>query len=371
MKSFFLILTVIITLLFIATLGLWKLNLIDRENKGLPLSPVSIDQIISPTVSTHNRTATIPTIDTIFSKDHSHINRFPQDKLRTIIATGDIIPARSVNVIVLRRNNAFWPYEKVKTGIDAFNGDIIFGNLETPLIQNCPPTNQGMIFCGSNKNIEGLNYIGMDIVSLANNHAGNYGEAGVIETIASLKKNNIDVTGINGPFYKEIRGMTFAFLGYNDISKDQPGVADAENERIKKEISEAKQKAQVVIVTFHWGEEYRSQPDNRQIELGHFTIDAGADLVIGNHPHWIQPIEIYKGKLITYAHGNFVFDQMWSEETKQGVIGKYTFYENQLVDAEYFPIYIQDYGQPSFLEGPAKDKILENMYTESKKRAGL
>ena len=87
--------------------------------------------------------------------------------------------------------------------------------------------------------------------------------------------------------------MTFAFLGYNDISKDQPGVADAEEERIKKEIAEAKQKAQVVVVTYHWGEKYRSQPDERQIELGHLTIDAGADIVIGNHPHWIQPIEVY------------------------------------------------------------------------------
>mgnify|MGYP001563074715 CR=1 FL=1 len=75
----------------------------------------------------------------------------------------------------------------------------------------------------------------------------------------------------------------------------------------------------------------------------------------------------YKGKLITYAHGNFVFDQMWSEETKYGVVGKYTFYDNKLIDVEYAPIYITDFGQPSFLEGDAKNKIIEMMHQESKK----
>ena len=100
--------------------------------------------------------------------------------------------------------------------------------------------------------------------------------------------------------------------------------------------------------------------------LGHFTIDSGADLVIGNHPHWIQPIEIYKGKLITYAHGNFVFDQEWSLKTKQGVVGKYTFYDNQLVDVEFLPIQIENYGQPFFLAGQAKKSILESMKIQSK-----
>jgi poly-gamma-glutamate synthesis protein (capsule biosynthesis protein) len=101
--------------------------------------------------------------------------------------------------------------------------------------------------------------------------------------------------------------------------------------------------------------------------LGRFTIDSGADLVIGNHPHWIQPVEIYKGKLITYAHGNFVFDQEWSLKTKQGVIGKYTFYGKELADVEFFPVQIENYGQPYFLEEENAKVILDSMKAESEK----
>jgi len=87
--------------------------------------------------------------------------------------------------------------------------------------------------------------------------------------------------------------------------------------------------------------------------IGHDSIDWGADIVIGNHPHWYQGIEIYHGKLITYAHGNFIFDQMWSEETREGVIGTYTFYGTQLVAASWKAVRSYDYGQPVFMN--AKD----------------
>ncbi len=361
---------IIIITITVIIIGVFSLIYTKNNVKSslVTISPLP-STIASNTTTLPLYTPSLPTISQIFDNEKINIATLPANKIRTIIVTGDIIPARSVNTGVLRRNNPLWPYEKVQAGIKALNGDITFASLETPLIKDCPPTDEGMIFCGSDKNIEGLKYIGVDIVTMANNHAGNHGEEGVLETIQSLQQNGIKVTGINGALYQDIKGMTFAFLGYNDISKDQPGIADAEDARIKKEITEAKQKADVIIVQYHWGEEYRSQPDDRQKYLGRFTIDAGADVVIGNHPHWIQPIEIYKGKLITYAHGNFIFDQMWSEETKQGVIGKYTFYENQLIDVEYFPIYIQDYGQASFLEGEEKETILQNMFEESKKLA--
>ena len=159
--------------------------------------------------------------------------------------------------------------------------------------------------------------------------------------------------------------MKFAFLGYNDIGYNQDGISWPDEEKIRLDIIEAKKIADVIIVTYHWGVEYRSQPDERQRYLGHFTIDSGADLVIGNHPHWIQPIEIYKGKLITYAHGNFVFDQEWSLKTKQGVVGKYIFYDSQLIDVEFMPLQIENYGQPNFLTGNEKQEILDEMKMES------
>ncbi len=307
----------------------------------------------------------IPKIESIFADDHSWTATLSAEKITKIIVTGDIIPARSVNFGVIQRNNPLWPYEKVIDGIQAQHADFIFSNLETPLFTECQPTVQGMIFCGSDRNIEGLKAIGVNLVSLANNHAGNYDTEGVKKTISLLGKNNIDVTGVNGPLYKKVHGRTFAFLGYNDITAPQPGVANADEGLIKDEIQEAKKNADVVIVMFHWGVEYQSQPDDRQKYLAHYTIDQGADIIVSNHPHWIQPVEIYKGKMIMYAHGNFIFDQMWSQKTREGVLGVYTFYEKQLIDIEFLPLQIHDYGQAVFLEGSEKQKILEEMKEES------
>ncbi len=259
-------------------------------------------------------------------------------KLRTIIATGDIIPARSVNYQTVTRNDFKWPY--LKTADLLKKADITFINLETPLLSKCPLTQEGMIFCGDARNIEGLVYAGIDIVNLANNHAGNYGKEGIDSTINLLNANNIAVTGIDGATILDIKGLKFAFLGYNALS-------DLDEEKIKSEISMAKNKADIVVVAFHWGTEYTSEPDERQKYLGHLAIDSGADLIIGNHPHWIQSVEKYKGKHITYAHGNFIFDQEWSQKTKEGVVGKYTFKDKELINVEFFPVQINDYGQPS------------------------
>jgi len=93
---------------------------------------------------------------------------------------------------------------------------------------------------------------------------------------------------------------------------------------------------------------------------------SGADIVIGNHPHWYQGVEVYKNKLITYAHGNYVFDQMWSEETREGVIGTYTFYDNQLVAASWKPLRIYNYGQAQWMSDSDSAGVLQTMEAASK-----
>lgn len=324
--------------------------------------------LVKTTVNTPSSTPNLPQIslDSIFDSQHQLRKDLNSDEIITLIATGDVIPARSVNYQAVIRNNFKWPFEKTANFLKT--GDITFINLETPLTRNCPLTQEGMIFCGSDKHIEGILLSGVDVVSLANNHSANHGKVGVDETIELLNKNGIKTMGVNEPAIVGVKGIKFGFLGFNDIEKNSV-VASAEKEKIKRDIDDLKSKVDVVIVTFHWGAEYRAQPDQSQIDLGHFTIDSGADLVIGNHPHWIQPVEIYKGKLITYAHGNFVFDQEWSQKTKEGLVGKYTFFKNNLIDVEYFPVEIIDYGQPYFLEGERKQKILNEMKNESLERS--
>lgn len=294
------------------------------------------------------------------------------NNLITLIVTGDVIPARSTNFQTAQRNNYLWPWEKTADVLKS--ADITFINLETPLMQNCQLINEGMSFCGSSKHIDGLLSGGVDVASLGNNHAANYGKPGLDETKKLLEDNGILVTGLNGPVFKdappfvikEVKGIKFAFLGYTDISKT-PLVSSAEENKIAAEVAEAKKHADIVIVQYHWGTEYITPPEDRQKQLGRLTIDSGADLVIGNHPHWIKPIEFYKGKLITYGHGNFIFDQEWSQKTKEGIVGKYTFDGKNLIDVEYLPVEIINYGQPYFLEGDRKHQILDELYLESKK----
>ena len=139
-------------------------------------------------------------------------------------------------------------------------------------------------------------------------------------------------------------------------------------------IQYARAQADVVVVQFHWGKEYERQPmpdpgvptPDNPVEIGHLAVDSGADIVIGNHPHWYQGIEIYKNKLITYAHGNYVFDQMWSEETREGVIGTYTFYDKHLVAASWKPLRIYQYGQAQWMNDADSARVLATMEGASK-----
>lgn len=359
--------TRILVLTLLILVFLLALQLVfDLPLNSSPITQINLPQIFTTPTPSHLADLSI---NSIFSSDHSWVKNLDQSKTVTLVATGDIIPARAVNLTAVNKNNFTWAFNNIAETLKS--ADITFINLETPLIKNCKTTNEGMVFCGDIRHLQGLLLSGVNVASLANNHAGNYGESGIKETVELLNKNGISTTGVDSPLYKEVKGIRFAFLGYDDVTKPQPGVSNANEEKIKQEITAARQNADIVIVQYHWGTEYQSQPDNRQKTLGHLTIDGGADLVIGNHPHWIQPVEFYKDKLITYAHGNTVFDQEWSQKTKEGVIGRYVFYDKKLVDVEYLPLLIKDFGQPSFLDGVAKQKILDEMKKQSEILASL
>ncbi len=347
---------IVFIFILIGALGIFFWFLMNPQSSGI-INPGSDSSNIERNKSAKKNS--VLTLEKIFDNKIDENS----DKLITLIVTGDVIPARSVNFQATQRNSFTWAFEKTADVLK--NADLTFIDLETPIFASCSLTNEGMKFCGSDKHIEGLLLSGVDVANMANNHAGNYGKNGIDETRQLLQNNGILVTGLEGPIYAEIKGVKFAFLGYNDIEKTYL-VSSAEDEKIKKEVGEARENADVVIVQFHWGTEYITPPEERQKFLGKLTIDSGADLVIGNHPHWIKPIEIYNNKLITYAHGNFVFDQEWSQKTKEGVVGKYIFEGKNLVDVQFLPVEIKDYGQPYFLEGEKKQKILDEMYKESK-----
>lgn len=322
----------------------------------------SAEKIIGVSLTPTSSPKTL-TLEKIFADDHSQTASLSAQNLITIIATGDVIPARSVNYQTIKYNDFHWAFEKTADFLK--NADLTVINLESPLIPNCPIVNDGMTFCGDERHIKGLTFAGIDVATLENNHTDNYGNAGIENTIKILNDAGIKAVRENSPQTVDIKGTKFAFLAYHDLVNPQNNTVSTVEEKIANDIKQAKKSADVVIVAFHWGVEYTEQPTERQRMLAHLAIDSGADLILGNHPHQIEPVEIYKNKLIVYAHGNFVFDQMWSEETKKGVVGRYTFSDGKLVDAQFFPVYIKDYGQPYFLEGEEKEKILSQMKSTS------
>lgn len=350
--TFVLIIIVLAALLYFKEVIIGSINRILEPTANNLLSPFSQIPVILYLPAP-------PTIEAIFQDDHLWTATLSAKLIRTIVVTGDVIPARSVNYRTVLLNNFHWPFEYIADKLK--NSDITFVNLESPLIAGCPLTNSGMIFCSDERHIDGLRFAGIDVVSLANNHISNYGKAGIESTIKSLEEVNVLPVGLGMPVYKDIRGLRFAFLAFNDIGDSIDPIDTANKEKIYLQISQAKKINNVVIIAFHWGIEYTDQPSSRQKELAHFAIDTGADLVVGNHPHWIQPIEIYNNKVIIYAHGNLVFDQMWSEKTREGVIGRYTFYDKKLIDVEFTPIIIYDFGQPRLADEVSKKRILDGM----------
>lgn len=286
----------------------------------------------------------------------SLLKSFPKNKTEkdipnqiVLIATGDVVLARSVNYQMIKFQNFNWPFENIKEILK--KADVTLVSFEAPLVKDCLVTVEGMIFCGDPQGVKGLVDSGVDIVNLASNHMADYHQEGIKNTVQIMKENGIKIIGLEGEeiLFQKIKGVVFAFLGFNDIIGSQPPVLKAENQLVKALITKARKKADVVVVGFHWGTEYQKTPDKRQIELAHLAAEAGADLIIGNHPHWIQKEEQYGKTYIKYAHGNLIFDQMWSEETKKGLIGRYYFENNRLVNKEFIPVYIENYGQPRLI----------------------
>jgi poly-gamma-glutamate synthesis protein (capsule biosynthesis protein) len=303
-------------------------------------------------------------IDSIFLDDHSWTNMLPDKKTTTFVAVGDVMLGRSVNKYSVQSNNFSWHFEETKHLLN--NADLTFINLESPFNKECNLTSEGMRFCSDTRNIQALQNAGIDIANLANNHIGDQGKEAMQLTQDLLNSYNIATTGTMSQTILKVNNITFAFIGYNDIPPKQNYINWADEEIIPIDVKQASTNADVVVVSFHWGVEYQSNPTARQKALAYLAIDSGADLVIGHHPHWIQPVEVYKNKLIVYSLGNFVFDQMWSQKTREGVVGKFVFYEDQIIDAEFIPILIENPGKPTIATNTSKDKILNELSTLSK-----
>ncbi len=200
------------------------------------------------------------------------------------------------------------------------------------------------MFCSNPEAVEGLTFAGVDVLSLVNNHDLNYGVAGREDSFRLLAAASISGVMPSTLVTQQVKGTRFGFLAYDEVTTSI--VIEEMIERVASGAAET----DVLVGIIHWGAEYQASASARQMTLGRAMVDAGMDVVVGAHPHWVQNIEEYKGKLIFYSLGNFVFDQMWSEETRRGaaVELRFTIYDSRIEQIEYnmLPVRIYDYGQP-------------------------
>jgi poly-gamma-glutamate synthesis protein (capsule biosynthesis protein) len=250
--------------------------------------------------------------------------------------------------------------------------DIAAANFENPAPDKPRFHASGTNFSADPRFIDGLADAGLDYVSLANNHIRDAGSAGLLQTIRNVTKRGIAVSGAGRnaaaarkPAVLEAGGTSVAILGYDAIAGGyhatgtKVGSAGLSAKAVKADVAAARKAgADVVIVYPHWGTEYDPTPFANQKKLAEMIIDSGADMVIGNHAHWAGAMEVYKGKPIWYALGNFVFDQTWSEPTMEGITLELTFRGPTLVQVRMRPHIILDKAQPNFLDPAGSGKVV-------------
>lgn len=244
-------------------------------------------------------------------------------------AVGDIMLARTVGDLILQQGP-----QAVFTGVQAVleDADILVGNLECAITGSGQPQDKAFNFAAPPESARSLSLAGFDVLSLANNHAMDFGAPALLNTIETLAQAGVAAVGAGrnaldarSPVVLERNGLRLAFLAYADVpvekggfdtrtwiaTSTQPGIAWADLEQIKTDVAAAKQAADLVIVLLHSGFEINSYIppiSTDQRAEAQAAIDAGASLVIGAHSHVLQRIEEYHGGLIAFSLGNFVFD---------------------------------------------------------------
>lgn len=218
------------------------------------------------------------------------------------------------------RDDYFYPFRRLDVMRQA---DVAMVNLENPVTLRGTAVEKEYTFRAHPKYLRVLLAGGVDVVNLANNHIYDYGREGLLDTINYLDSLGIrhvgagrDLAEARRPVIMKIKGIRLAFLGYYGLKKhsdshpagpDEPGTAKRSLTYIKDDIRKVRDSVDVVIVNFHWGVEKEHFTDREYIWYAHKSIDYGANLVIGHHPHVLQGIELYKEGIIAYSLGNFIF----------------------------------------------------------------
>ena len=255
------------------------------------------------------------------------------------------------------------------------------GNLESALGEGGIPEDKGYTFRAPPQAAQSLALAGFDLLSLANNHAMDYGPMLLLDAILALEKEGVAAVGAgrndaaaHQPYSITINGLDFAFLSFVDVPQEfrgfdtrswqaqqsRPGLAWADARQMQTQIGQAKGDADIVIVLLHSGYEYVPQPSPPQITAARTAVEAGADLVIGHHAHILQAVEFNPDGLIVYGLGNFVFEDAGPPES---AMLRVWFDADRVRELQFVPVRLDEQGRPHPVAGEAAETILANIYS--------
>ncbi|QGR00211.1 CapA family protein [Paenibacillus psychroresistens] len=286
---------------------------------------------------------------------------------------GDILLASGVETL-MKQNGFDYPYKDVKELL--LKPDLTIGNLETPVTDRGELQLKEYNYRSSPLALPALKEAGLDLVNLANNHIMDYGSEGMLDTMDHLDNVGIKRVGAGHDAKEafesviiEKNGMKIAFLGFSRVVPEaswkagvkHPGVADTYDYRAPVlAIEKARAEADLVVVITHWGVERTDTPVAYQTELAHLFIDAGADLVVGGHPHVLQGVEAYKGKWIAYSLGNFIFTTNSVKETLETFVLNATCSKERQCTLNVVPIKTV-YAKPAIMDVETGQALFERI----------
>jgi poly-gamma-glutamate capsule biosynthesis protein CapA/YwtB (metallophosphatase superfamily) len=306
----------------------------------------------------------------------------PLPPLTTLLFTGVIVPARCVQAAIDARGDAEYLYDEVRHLIST--ADLAVGTLNTTLSDASAHTGciETFLLTSDGRSAVAMANAGFDLMSVATNHimncAGDSCGMGYTlafsDTLDNLRLNSILPFGAGlthaeamQPVVVEVEGVRFSFVSLGMVNEavfageNWPGIAVLNDDNLRAAIAAARADADVVIAMPHWGPEDDSIPDDNQMHYAQVAVEAGADLVVGNHTHVVQAIEHFDGVDVFYGLGNFIFDQTWDLAHQQGVILLVHFEGTQYLGYELIPTHVDGDGTVHIAGEAEAAQILERI----------
>lgn len=329
------------------------LRLVDRTDRlrHLPMNTVAL--VVADAMEPSVRAITVDGVDPLRDPDAYplQVEGPAHPPVTTMTVVGDVMLGRAVT-----GRPALAP-----TAQRLASADITVGNLESTLSDAGAPTQDDAFHAPPSVRGD-LRHAGFDALSLANNHVGDFGDRALLETVRLLRGAGLpafgagrDLAAAQRPVVLARHGIRFGFLGFNAIGEtpsagpEQPGVLSvgmpprtgpldrAELGRVLSDVRRLSRRADVVVVMPHWGTQYTNRPEPVQGVVARALVRAGADLVVGGHPHWVQGASMVGDALVVNSLGNFVFDMDFMRETQEGLMLEATFWGSRLVAADFVP----------------------------------